>query len=174
VVLALVINAEGFEKGLSIIAASLTKKSGVKTEEKVYERVGRLKQKYPSVSRYYQIDYIVETEIVKTRKAKETAKEKAEVKEAQKHDSLNVSINHNAQWKEIIRMMNTQKAVTTVSQNRYDQVIISHRCSEPNPKVEAVYRRLNYKSKPKTNRKFVVHKSEFQKLDPIDVYLFPT
>jgi len=30
--------------------------------------------------------------------------------------------------------MNTQKAVTIVSQNRYDQVIISHRCSEPNPK----------------------------------------
>ena len=71
-------------------------------------------------------------------------------------------------------MMNTQKAVTTVSQNRYDQVIISHRCGEPNPKVEAIYRRLNYKSKPKTNRKFVVHKSEFQKMDTIDVYLFPT
>ena len=49
----------------------LTKKSGVKTEEKVYERVGRLKQKYPSVSRYYQIDYTVETEIVKNRKTKE-------------------------------------------------------------------------------------------------------
>ena len=33
---------EGFEKGLSIISASLTKKSGIKMEEKVYERVGRL------------------------------------------------------------------------------------------------------------------------------------
>jgi len=61
--------------------------------------------------------------------------------------------------------------VTTVSQNRYDQVIISHRCSEPNPKVEAIYRRLNYKSKPKTNRKFVVHKSEFQKWMPL-MYTF--
>ena len=46
-------------------------KSGIKTEEKVYERVGRLKQKYPSVSRYYQIDYSVEVEIVKNRKTKE-------------------------------------------------------------------------------------------------------
>ena len=107
-------------------------------------------------------------------RAKETAQVKAEVKEAQKHDSLNIPINYNAQWKEIIRMMNTQKEVTTVSQNRYDEVIISHRCSEPNPKVEAIYRRLNYKSKPETNRKFVVHKSEFQKMDTIDVYLFPT
>jgi len=60
-----------FENGLSIIAASLSKKSGIKTEEKVYERVGRLKQKYPSISRYYQIDYTVETETVKNRKTKE-------------------------------------------------------------------------------------------------------
>jgi hypothetical protein len=64
--------------------------------------------------------------------------------------------------------------VTTVSQNRYDYVIISHRCSEPTPKVEAIYRRLKYKSKPYTNRKFVVHKSEFQKMDNVDIYLFPT
>ena len=47
---------ESFEKGLSRISASLSKKSGIKTEEKVYERVGRLKQKYPSVSRYYGVE----------------------------------------------------------------------------------------------------------------------
>jgi LmbE family N-acetylglucosaminyl deacetylase len=52
----------------------------------------------------------------------------------------------NFQWKEIIRIMNTQKAVTTVSQNRYDEVILSRQCSEPTPKVEAIYRRLKYKS----------------------------
>ena len=269
--------AESFEKGLSIIAASLAKKSGIKTEEKVYERVGRLKQKYPSTGRYYQIDYTVETETVKNRKskektevrkvkamswkikdnvepgeqsgtyflrtsleasekliwmiyniireieysirtlktdldlrpiyhkkdessmahlhlgllaywvvntvryqlkggqAKETAQAKAaEAQEIQRHDNQNISINYNSQWKEIIRIMNTQKAVTTVSQNRYDEVIISHRCSEPNPKVEAIYSRLNYKSKPKINRKFVVHKSAFQKMDTVDIYLFPT
>ncbi|MCL2649796.1 MAG: hypothetical protein FWD60_02070, partial [Candidatus Azobacteroides sp.] len=74
----------------------------------------------------------------------------------------------------IIRIMNTQKAVTTVSQNRYDEVIISHRCSEPTAKVNAIYRHLKYKTKPYTNRKFVVHKSEFQKLDAVDLYLFPT
>ena len=104
----------------------------------------------------------------------ETAETKAEVQEAQKHESQNIPINYNSQWKEIVRIMNTQKAVTTVSQNRYDQVIISHRCSDPNPKVEAIYRRLNYKSKPNKNRKFVVHKSEFLKMDNVDVYLFPT
>jgi len=62
---------ENFEKGLSIIAASLEKKSGIKKEEKVYERVGRLKQKYPSVSKYYEISYTIETETVINRKTKE-------------------------------------------------------------------------------------------------------
>jgi hypothetical protein len=33
---------EGFEKGMKAIATSLEKKSGIKTEEKVYERVGRI------------------------------------------------------------------------------------------------------------------------------------
>ena len=268
---------ESFEKGLSIIEASLSKKSGIKIEEKVYERVGRLKQKYPSISRYYEIHYTVETETVRNRKTKENtevrkvqsmswkiknniepneqsgtyflrtsleagekliwltyniireieysfrtlktdldlrpiyhkkdestmahlhlgllaywvvntvryqlkggeAKETAQAKTSteeklQNHDNHDISINYNSQWKEIIRIMNTQKAVTTVSQNRYDQVIISHRCSDPTPKVEAIYRRLKYKPKPHTIRKFVVHKSEFQKMDNVDVYLFPT
>ena len=264
---------EGFEKGLSVIVASLGKKSGIKTEEKVYERVGRLKQKYSSVSRYYEINYTIETETVKTRKTKESrevrkiktmswkikdnvepdeqsgiyflrtslgmseellwttyniireieysfrtlksdldlrpiyhkkddptmahlhlgllaywvvntvrfqlkrgeAKKTAEAQEqAEGKNSQNEPIQYNSQWKEIIRIMNTQKAVTTVSQNRYDEVIIAHRCSEPTAKVDAIYRRLEYKSKPYTKRKFVVHKSEFQKLDSFGLYLFPT
>jgi hypothetical protein len=61
---------ESFEKGLSLIASSLEKKSGIKTEEKVYERVGRLKERYPSVNRYYEIDYTIETETLKNRKGK--------------------------------------------------------------------------------------------------------
>jgi hypothetical protein len=78
----------------------------------------------------------------------------------------------NFQWKEIIRIMNTQKSVLTVSQNRYDEVIISRRCSEPTPKVEAIYRRLNYKSQPFAKRKFVVHKSEFKKIELADLQRF--
>lgn len=31
-----------------------------------------------------------------------------------------------------------QNAVTTVSQNRYDQIIISHRCSDSNPKERLI------------------------------------
>jgi hypothetical protein len=49
------------------------------------------------------------------------------------------------------RIMNTQKAVTTVSQKRYDQVIISIRTSDPTPKVQDIYDRLHYKSRPTPN-----------------------
>ena len=75
----------------------------------------------------------------------------------------------NFQWKEIIRIMNTQKSVLTVSQNRYDEVIITRRCSDPTPKVEAIYHRLKYKAQPFTKRKSVVHKSEFEKMDVTDL-----
>jgi hypothetical protein len=70
--------------------------------------------------------------------------------------------------------MNTQKAVTTIAQNNYDEVIIIRRCSDPNEKVQAIYRKLNYKMQPFTKRKFVVHKSEFLKLDFFDYNHFPT
>jgi len=254
---------EGFEKGLSIIAASLEKKSGIKTEEKVYERLGRLKQKYPSIARYYDINYRVEAETVTNRKTKEKKKirkvksmtwkikqdmepngesgtyflrtslqmseellwmtyniireieysfrvlktdldlrpiyhkkddatmahlnlgllaywvvntvryqlkktEKTSDKKQKIAESATDTEPINFQWKEIIRIMNTQKSVLTVSQNRYDEVIISRRCSDPTPKVEAIYRRLKYKSQPFTKRKFVVHKSEFEKMDVTD------
>jgi len=255
---------EGFEKGLSIIAASLEKKSGIKTQEKVYERIGRLKQKYPSVARYYEINYTVETETVTKRKTKEktqvrkvksmTWKIKQDVEPGREsgtyflrtslpmseemmwmiyniireveysfltlktdldlrpiyHKKDDATMAHlnlgllaywvvntvryqlkktdnepdkkqeiaknetdtepiNFQWKEIIRIMNTQKSVLTVSQNRYDEVIISRRCSEPTPKAEAIYQRLKYKTQPFTKRKFVVHKSVFEKMDVADL-----
>lgn len=52
-----------FEDGLECIKASLTKKSGVKTYEKVVERIGRLKQKYPSAYKRYKIE--IEKQTVK-------------------------------------------------------------------------------------------------------------
>lgn len=51
-----------FEDGLQIIADSLTKKGGVKQADKVYERIGRLKGKYPSIARYFDIE-VVEQQI---------------------------------------------------------------------------------------------------------------
>jgi hypothetical protein len=45
-----------FEAQLEKIAQSLGKKHGVKTTQKVNQRIGRALQKYPSVSKYYDIE----------------------------------------------------------------------------------------------------------------------
>jgi len=45
-----------FEAGLQKIADSLTKKGGVKQEDKVHQRIGRAQQKYPSIQRYFDIE----------------------------------------------------------------------------------------------------------------------
>ena len=67
-----------FEAGLQKIADSLTKKGGVKQEDKVYERIGRLKQKYPSIQRYFDIETEVkeDVEIKRKKKGAEPANEK--------------------------------------------------------------------------------------------------
>jgi len=70
-----------FETGLQKIADSLTKKGGVKQEDKVYERIGRLKQKYPSIGRYYDITVEVKDDVEPKRKNKriEAAQEKKKI-----------------------------------------------------------------------------------------------
>jgi len=47
---------ERFEEGLQIIAKAIAGKHGTKQYDKVNQRIGRLKQKYPSVHRMYKID----------------------------------------------------------------------------------------------------------------------
>ncbi|MDR2147948.1 MAG: hypothetical protein LBE91_15960 [Tannerella sp.] len=254
---------EGFETGLRSMEASLSRKHGIKLEDRVMERTGRLKQKYQSVHRHYEIDYDVETQNFTNRKTKETS-EVRRVKSMSWRVGENMEINRTGGtyflrtplndaetivWegynvireeescfrtlktdpdprpiyhktddstmahlnpgmpacrvvntvrfqlkqnketavsdnqecsgsaspvnlppvnfcrKETVRILNTQKAVTTTAQNNCDEIILIRRCTEPDAKVQAIYNRLNYKSQPFTKRKFVVHKSEFQKND---------
>lgn len=49
-----------FEAELEKIKAALHRKGGIKAFDKVNRRIGRLSQKYPSVSHYYRIE--VQTE----------------------------------------------------------------------------------------------------------------
>lgn len=49
---------ERFEIEMQKINESLSKKGGTKKYEKVVERVGRAMQKYPSIARFYAIEYI--------------------------------------------------------------------------------------------------------------------
>jgi hypothetical protein len=47
--------SQRFEEGIQNINEGISKKGGTKKLDKVYERIGRLKQKYPSVYKYYDI-----------------------------------------------------------------------------------------------------------------------
>lgn len=47
--------SQRFEEGIQSIREGIVKKGGTKKLNKVYERIGRLKQKYPSVHAYYDI-----------------------------------------------------------------------------------------------------------------------
>lgn len=46
---------ERFELELQKLAAGITKKSGIKTQEKVQQKIGRLKEKYPSIAPNFTI-----------------------------------------------------------------------------------------------------------------------
>ena len=67
------------------------------------------------------------------------------------------------EWRDIVRIMNTQKIVTTTMENEYDQQIIIRQCSEPAEEVTKIYTALQYKSKPFSRRKSVVPLYEFKK-----------
>lgn len=47
--------SQRFEEGIKSISQGINKKGGTKTLDKVHQRIGRLKAKYPSVHRYYDI-----------------------------------------------------------------------------------------------------------------------
>ena len=67
------------------------------------------------------------------------------------------------EWRDIVRIMNTQKIVTTTMNNEYDQQIVIRQCSEPTEEVTKIYTALQYRSKPFTRKKSVVPLPEFKK-----------
>ena len=69
----------------------------------------------------------------------------------------------NNEWRDIVRIMNTQKVVTTTMNNEWDQQIIIRQCSEPTEQVSKMYTVLQYKPKPFTRKKSVVPHTEIQK-----------
>jgi hypothetical protein len=219
-----------FEDGLLRITESLTKLSGVKRYGKVCERIGRLKQKYPSIHRLYQIDITKNEKDICTninwkqipeianKKQEECGvyflrtshKEKAEqliwtiyncirniesafrtlktdlsfrpvfhqnddatmahlhlgllaywIANAVKHQLKQNNIH--SEWREIVRIMNTQKCVTTTMVNSREQLISIRKCSEPETKVKEIYDVLKFKYAPFIRKKSVVPKTLFKK-----------
>jgi hypothetical protein len=245
-----------FEEGLECIRQSLAKKSGVKAYDKVCERIGRLKQKYPSVHRSYKIE--IEKQAIEntTRNSSKVATNSKEIctsihwqqipsENKKKEDECGVyflrtclkeneenliwtiyncirniessfrtmktdldlrPIFHktdkateahlhlgllaywvvntvryqlkqqgiNSQWREIVRIMNTQKCVTTTVQNVREQWISIRRCSEPEEKAKKIYDALQYKYAPFIRKKSVVLKPPSKKTEIPDNIKFMT
>ncbi len=69
---------------------------------------------------------------------------------------------------EIVRKMKSQKAVTTLAQNNYEQVIMVSCCSEPNKNVRKLYDALKYNYAPFVKKKYVVHKTELDQCQRIE------
>jgi hypothetical protein len=63
-------------------------------------------------------------------------------------------------WRELVRVMNTQKCVTTGMINDQGQHLSIRRCSKPEPKVALLYDALNMKQAPFIRKKAVVRKIE--------------
>lgn len=219
-----------FEEGLEKIKAGLTKKHGTKKADKVNQSIGRLKQKYPSVGKYYNIEVaqdkdgiVREVSYGKDGNSHQEAVERLGVyfirtnlpiEEEQtlwntyntireiessfrtlktdldlrpiyhKTDKATLAHLHLGLlaywlvstiryqlkqkgichcWQEIVRIGNTQKIVATSGTNQENQTVQVRRCSEPNAKVQAIYKALDYKFYPFVKRKSVVHNSELKK-----------
>lgn len=210
-----------YEEELTGLANAIHTKGGTKKIDKVYERLGRIKERYPAANKHYDITIEDKdnTATLITFKRKEVAasptlgqgvyfirtslKDKDEKatwdiyntlteveatfrilktdlslrpifhkkdQSTEAHIHLGVlayiivntiryklkqqNIHHD--WKNIVRIMNTQKAVTTSMKNDKDQVIIIKKCSRPNSEVSAIYQAMKYKPQPFTMKKFVL------------------
>ena len=66
----------------------------------------------------------------------------------------------NSSWKEIVRIGNTQKVITTIGYNKSEKEITIRKCSEPEQKLKDICTALNIKNRPFTKLKSVVHKTK--------------
>ena len=213
--------SQRFEEGLQSINEGINKKGGTKNLKKVYERLGRLKQKYPSVHKYYDITITdngksIATGMSFSHKTGEDPDKKAgvyflrttvEVEDEKTfwdiyniireieytfrvlktdldlrpiyHKTDDASMAHlnlgllaywlvstiryqlkqkgyKSGWKEIVRIMNTQKCVTTTMDSINNQTISIRQCTEATVKVKDIYEIMKYKTIPFYRKKSVV------------------
>lgn len=222
-----------FEDALQKIHTALHRKGGVKQLDKVHQRIGRAKEKYPSVQNHY---IITVSSDAKTNLATEITWKKDPTKDQEKNESLGIyflrtnlnvqdeiivwniyntireienafrtlktdldlrpiyhknddaTLAHlhlgilaywlvntiryqlknngiNSCWREIVRIGNTQKVITTSGTNTYDKIITTRKCTQPNENLKKIYSILKNNPRPFTKRKSVVHKPKPEKLE---------
>ena len=210
-----------YEEDLENIKDALNKKGGTKKIEKVWERIGRLKEKYPTANKYYSITVIPDQERKKatdikwsknTVTPKQTegvyfirtnlsGKEEATLwtiyntlteieatfrilktdlalrpvfhkndENIESHLFLGLiayqlvatiryqlkkkGIHHD--WRNIVRIMNTQKEVTSTMKNKAGKIIMIKKCSTPTVDAKQIYDALGYRYNPYFIKKSVV------------------
>jgi hypothetical protein len=214
-----------FEEGLRGIQNGINSKGGTKKLDKVWERIGRLKEKYSSVHQYYEITVSengkgIATNLVFEKKGEISPDDKAGIyflrtslngKDEQTlwtiynvireiestfrilktdldlrpifHKTDDASMAHlhlgllaywlvstiryqlklqgiHHGWSELVRIMNTQKSLTTTVENKKGDTIQIRQCSEPNETVKQICGKLKYDSIPMPRKKSVWHTGE--------------
>jgi len=220
--------SQRFEEGIQNIDEGTNKKGGTKKLEKVHERIGRLKQKYPSIHKYYNITITDDNKGAATKVScshkkgydpdkkagiyflRTSLNEKDEetlwliyniIREIEStfrvlktdldlrpiyHKTDKASMAHlhlgllaywlvstiryqlkqkgfRCDWREITRVMATQKCVTTSLNNIQQQVVSIRKCTEPTAKAKKIYDLMGYKSSPFYRKKSVVPPGEIFK-----------
>ena len=74
-------------------------------------------------------------------------------------------------WRELVRIMNTQKCVTTSMQNDKGQIVSTRCCSKPEPKADMIYKALKLEPAPFIRKKSVVLKIDPKKNDHFDLQI---
>ncbi len=207
-----------YEDELTRLAKSIQGKGGVKNSAKVQERLGRIKERYPSANKHYEISikdknnvateltfkgkgvkttstdgvYFIRTSLpdIDEKKMWDIYNTLTEVEAAfrtlktdlslrpvfhQKDESAEAHLhlgilaytvvntiryklkqqNINHDWKNIVRIMNTQKLVSTSFKRENGQMMMIKKCSQPNSEATAIYQAMNYKQMPFAMKKFV-------------------
>lgn len=213
--------SQRFEEGIQSINEGINRKGGTKKLDKVNQRLGRLKEKYSSIHRYYDITITdngkgMATAISCQHKKGEDPDKKAGIyflrTTLNEHDEKTLWMIYNiireieytfrvlktdldlrpiyhksdeasmahlhlgllaywlvstiryqlkqkgykCQWSEIVRLMNTQKLVTTSFKNIDNQTIAIRQSTTPEQKVKQVYDLMEYKYVPFHKKKSVV------------------
>lgn len=215
-----------FKEELEKIKQSIGKKGGTKRVEKVHERIGRAKQKYPSVHNRYIITVINDDKdknVVELSWKLDSSKDKIKkeglgkyfirtsmnmkdevlvwnvyntIREIEatfrtlktdldlrpiyhKNDDSTLAHLHlgllaywlvntircqlktngiRNNWKEIVRIGNTQKVITTSGYNKAGAEVKVRKCSQPEAKLSQLHQALSIKPRPFTKLKSVVHR----------------
>ena len=85
-------------------------------------------------------------------------------------NTLRYQLKHNginSCWREILRIGNTQKVITTSGINTYDTIVTTRKYTQPNENLKKIYSILKTKHQPFAKRKSVVHKPKIKKYNSL-------